>query len=61
MNINFSTLKGTKEQKLEALYFMKMGTTATLNRLDREGSFTKLAKQQDKLEAINIEIEKITA
>ena len=56
----FSTLTGTYQQKLETLYFMYNGTTNTIKRLKAQGSITKLAKAQDKLEALVIEIDKYT-
>ena len=56
----FSTLTGTDQDKLVTLSIMHNSTATLVNRLKAQGSITKLAKAQDKLEALAIEIDKYT-
>ncbi len=56
----FSTLKGTDQQKLETLHFLRANASRKIERLERAGSITNLQKAIDSHEAICYEISKYT-
>jgi hypothetical protein len=54
----FSTLKGTDQQKLETLHFLRANASRKIDRLERAGSIINLQKAIDSHEAICHEITK---
>lgn len=58
--INFSTLKGNDQQKLETLCILKGNASRKIDRLEQAGSIFKLQDAIDQYEAICYEISKYT-
>ena len=58
--INFSSLKGNDQQKLETLYMLKGNASRKIDRLEQAGSIFKLQDAWDQYEAICYEINKYT-
>lgn len=58
--INFSSLKGNDQQKLETLHMLRANASRKIDRLEQAGSIFKLQDAIDAHEAICYEISKLT-
>ena len=58
--INFSTLAGTDQQKLETLHMLRANASRKIDRLEQAGSIFNLQKAIDAHEAICYEISKFS-
>lgn len=58
-NLNLSKLQGSKEQKLETLWFLRNNAVQNVSNEKRRGGISRLQKAQANLDAINYEIAKL--